>query len=288
VHRGDPPQRRPRTAGGAWHIVLNAARGLTACGSDGILLLIGRGNVTELLYLRDSYIREFDAVVRRVADDRVVLDRTAFYPRGGGQPWDTGVLEAPGDASFDVTEVQRHDGEVWHTVPGHVLRPGDAVHGRIDWPRRHALMRTHTTLHALSAVIWRDHGAKVTGGNMEPLRGRLDFELAQLPEGFNEALERTLNQELSVERDIQVRFLTRDEASQVPDLIRTKVNLLPADITEIRTVEIVDLDLQADGGTHVANTREVGPVRIVKTENKGKGFKRVRVELQDLPEPQQA
>jgi misacylated tRNA(Ala) deacylase len=242
-------------------------------------------DVTELLYLVDSYVREFEAVVQRVEDDRVVLDRTAFYARGGGQPWDTGSVESAAGVSTAVTEVQRHDGEVWHTAPGHTLQPGDAVHGRIDWARRHALMRTHTTMHALSAIIWRDHAAKVTGGNMEPLRGRLDFELPQLPEGFNESLERTLNEELAAQRDIRVRFLTRQEANEVPDLIRTKVNLLPADITEIRTIEIVGLDLQADGGTHVANTREVGPVRIVKTENKGKGFKRVRLELQEQAPP---
>jgi misacylated tRNA(Ala) deacylase len=144
-------------------------------------------------------------------------------------------------------------------------------------------MRTHTTLHALSAIIWREHAAKVTGGNMEPLRGRLDFELPKLPENFNETLQAWLNQELAAQRDINVQFLTRQEAGQIEDLVRTKVNLLPADITEIRTIEIAGLDYQADGGTHVANTREVGAVRIVKTENKGKGFKRVRVSLSEAP-----
>jgi len=237
--------------------------------------------MTQLLYLRDSYLRHFDAVVEAVEGDRVCLDRTAFYARGGGQPCDTGTLQGDAGTPVAVTEVVRDGERVWHTAGGHALQVGQSIQGSIDWERRYALMRTHTTLHALSAIIWRDHAAKVTGGNMEPLRGRLDFELPQLPEGFNERLEASLNAELAAARDIHVRFLSRQEAETVADLVRTKVNLLPADITEIRTVEIVGLDYQADGGTHVANTREVGRVRVAKTENKGKGFKRVRVELQE-------
>jgi misacylated tRNA(Ala) deacylase len=235
--------------------------------------------MTELIYQVDSYQKDFEAIVKVVDGDRVCLDRTAFYARGGGQPCDLGVLHGRGGTTTAVTAVDKQDGVVWHTCTAPALHLGEAVRGVLDWPRRHALMRTHTTLHALSAIIWRDHAAKVTGGNMEPLLGRLDFELPQLPEGFNETLERALNAELAAERDIRVHFLSREAADQVEDLVRTKVNLLPADITEVRTVEIVGLDYQADGGTHVANTREVGPVRIVKTENKGKGFKRVRVAL---------
>lgn len=237
--------------------------------------------MTELLYQNDSYLKDFEASVKAVDGDRICLDRTAFYVRGGGQPCDLGELRGTQGKALAVTDVQKKDGAVWHTCGAHDLQVGEKVRGTIDWPRRYALMRTHTTMHALSAIIWRDHAAKVTGGNMEPLRGRLDFELPTLPEGFNDAIERALNDELAAERDIRVQFLSRQEANQVPDLVRTKVNLLPQDITEIRTVEIAGLDYQADGGTHVANTREVGVVRIVKTENKGKGFKRVRIELSE-------
>ena len=238
--------------------------------------------MTELLYQRDSYQKHFEAVVKAVEGDLVCLDRTAFYVRGGGQPCDFGALRGSQEIAVAVSDVHKHEGVVWHTCVGHDLQVGATVRGSIDWSRRHALMRTHTTMHALSAIIWRDHAAKVTGGNMEPLRGRLDFELPQLPEGFNESLEKALNDALAAERDVRVQFLSREQANQVADLVRTKVNLLPADIEEIRTVEIVGLDFQADGGTHVANTREVGRVRIVKTENKGKGFKRVRVELSPM------
>jgi len=235
--------------------------------------------MTELLYHKDSYLKQFEAMVTEVDGERLCLDQTAFYPRGGGQPCDRGTLRSADGVTVAVTEVQRQGGHVWHTCAGHAWKVGDPLTGELDWPYRYALMRTHTTLHALSAIIWREHAAKVTGGNMEPLRGRLDFELPKLPENFNETLEVLLNQELAAQREIRVQFLTRQEAGQIEDLVRTKVNLLPADITEIRTVEIDGLDYQADGGTHVANTREIGVVRIVKTENKGKGFKRVRIAL---------
>jgi misacylated tRNA(Ala) deacylase len=235
--------------------------------------------MTELLYHKDSYLKQFEAIVTELDGERLCLDQTAFYPRGGGQPCDRGMLRSADGVTVEVTEVQRQGGHVWHTCAGHAWNVGDPLTGELDWPHRYALMRTHTTLHALSAIIWREHAAKVTGGNMEPLRGRLDFELPKLPENFNETLEVLLNQELAAQREIRVQFLTRQEAGQIEDLVRTKVNLLPADITEIRTVEIDGLDYQADGGTHVANTREIGVVRIVKTENKGKGFKRVRIAL---------
>jgi misacylated tRNA(Ala) deacylase len=236
--------------------------------------------MTELLYQTDAYLRCFEATVRATQDENVELDRTAFYPTGGGQPHDRGWLEA-GGRRLEVLGVVRREGRIWHAVPGPSLEPGDAVRGELDWERRYRLMRTHTALHILSALIWRDFGAPVTGGNMEPLRGRLDFELAEVPADFAARLEKGMQTEVEEARPVEIRILPREEALQIPDLIRTKVNLLPAGIRSIRTVHIVGLDLQADGGTHVANTREVGTVRIVEIKSKGKSFRRVRIAIEE-------
>jgi misacylated tRNA(Ala) deacylase len=231
---------------------------------------------TELLYLRDAELRAFTATVVDASDDGVVLDRTAFYVTGGGQPHDTGRL---GDAA--VVDVVKRDGEVWHVLEGSVPPVGAAVEGTIDWDRRHALMRTHTALHVLCGVIWNEWGTAVTGGNMEPLSARMDFEFDPLPEGFGEAVERLVNAELAAARPIEVTFLPRDTAVMDEDLIRTKVSLIPESVPEIRVVDIVGLDKQADGGTHVASTDQVGRIRVVKTESKGKGNKRIRIEVLD-------
>ncbi len=233
---------------------------------------------TELLYLRDAYLTEFDAVVVDRRDDAVALDRTAFYPTGGGQPHDTGVL-----GSRPVVAVSKEGSLVWHTLGGDGPPPelGAAVHGVIDWERRHALMRTHTALHVLCGVIWNEWRVPVTGGNMEPLSARMDFEFDPLPDGFGPRVEALVNAELAADRPILVEFLPRDTAVQDEDLIRTKVNLIPESVTEIRVVEIVGLDKQADGGTHVRSTGEVGRVRVTKLENKGKGNKRVRLVVED-------
>jgi misacylated tRNA(Ala) deacylase len=231
---------------------------------------------TELLYLRDAELRTFTATVVDASDDGVVLDRTAFYVTGGGQPHDTGRL---GDAA--VVDVVKRDGEVWHVLEGSVPPVGAAVEGTIDWDRRHALMRTHTALHVLCGVIWNEWGTAVTGGNMEPLSARMDFEFDPLPEGFGEAVERLVNAELAAARPIEVTFLPRDTAVMDEDLIRTKVSLIPESVPEIRVVDIVGLDKQADGGTHVASTDQVGRIRVVKTESKGKGNKRIRIEVLD-------
>ncbi len=236
--------------------------------------------MTELLYQTDAYQREFAARVCSVEGERVELDRTAFYPTGGGQPHDLGWLE-DGPRQRAVSAVERDGSRVWHTVPAHGLAASQSVRGKIDWERRHALLRTHTALHVLSAVIWRDHGAPVTGGNMEPKRGRLDFELGTLPADFGARLQQALDAEIAAARPVEVRILPRHEALQIPDLIRTKVNLLPPELQHIRTVHIVGLDLQADGGTHVANTREIGGLRVVEIKSKGKGFRRVRIEVVD-------
>ena len=233
---------------------------------------------TELLYLNDAYLRTFTAGVVEVDTEgnRVVLDQTAFYPTGGGQPHDTGTLG--GRAVVDV----RKEGEsVWHTLEGDLPAVGDQVAGEVDWERRHALMRTHTALHVLCGVIWNEWGKAVTGGNMEPLSARMDFEFDPLPEGFGPRVEELVNAELAADRKIEVSFLPRDTAVADEDLIRTKVNMIPESVREIRVVDIVGLDKQADGGTHVASTSEVGRIRVTKTESKGKGNKRIRLEVVD-------
>jgi misacylated tRNA(Ala) deacylase len=233
---------------------------------------------TELLYLRDAYELEFDATVVDVRDGALALDRTAFYPTGGGQPHDTGTL-----GGLRVTDVRKEGPLVWHTVesPGPLAAVGSVVHGAVDWERRHRLMRTHTALHVLCGVIWNEWRVPVTGGNMEPLSARMDFEFDPLPEGFGPRIEELVNAELAADRPIEVTFLPRDTAVQDADLIRTKVNMIPETVTEIRVVDIVGLDKQADGGTHVRTTSEVGRIKVLKLENKGKGNKRVRLEVVD-------
>src|SRR5262245_6993263 len=231
---------------------------------------------TELLYLDDAYLRSFTATVEEVDGDRVRLDRTAFYPTGGGQPHDTGVL-----GGVTVTEVVKQGPDVWHTVEGEPPAVGTDVEGTIDWDRRHALMRTHTALHILCGVIWNEWGRAVTGGNMAPLSARMDFEFDPLPEGFGSRVEELVNAEIGADRAIQVGYVPRDTAVTDEDLIRTKVNLIPESVKEIRVIDIVGLDKQADGGTHVSSTGEVGGIRVVKTESKGKANKRIRLEVVD-------
>ena len=237
--------------------------------------------MTEALYHVDSYAREFDARVTAVDGTAVALDRTAFYPGGGGQPHDEGSL-SDGVNTWRVTSVRRQGDDVWHQLdPEAPPAVGTAVHGALDWERRLALMRTHTALHILCGVIFRDHGAAVTGGNMTPLAARMDFELEQMSSGFAEEVETAANAEVAAARPITVGFLPRSEADRTPDLIRTKVNLLPPDIAQVRTIDIQGLDLQADGGTHVANTREVGRIRIVGHESKGRINKRLRIVVEN-------
>ena len=239
--------------------------------------------MTEALYHTDAYLKEFDAVVMAVEGQAVALDRTAFYPGGGGQPHDVGTLTLGGQA-YTVAKVRKAGSEVWHelTEDLSVLQNllGLAAHGAVNWTRRHQLMRTHTAMHILCGVIFRDYSASVTGGNMEPLKGRMDFEFETMRQEFVKQIEEKINVEVAAAREVRVKILPRAEAFQIPDLIRTKINLLPEGITEVRTVEIVGLDLQADGGTHVANTSEVGRLRIVEYKSKGKMNKRIVVALE--------
>ena len=232
--------------------------------------------MTELLFLRDAYLTDFDATVTAVDGADVCLDRTAFYATGGGQPHDTGRLEGAA-----VVEVRKSGDEVWHRLEGPLPAVGQRVHGTVDWERRHALMRTHTAMHVLCGVIWNEYDVPATGGNMEPLSARMDFDFDPLPEGFGARIEELVNAELRADRPIEVSFIPRGDAVLDRDLIRTKVNLVPESVPEVRVVDIVGLDKQADGGTHVRRTGEVGRVRVVKTESKGKGNKRIRLEVLD-------
>ncbi len=234
--------------------------------------------MTEEIAAIDAYQRSVEATIVEVVDDAVVLDRTVFYPRGGGQPGDTGSLRTV-EADVAVLDTIKRGGEVLHLVEGGNLRVGESVEAMIDWERRYRLMRTHTALHALSAVIWRDFDAKVTGGNMEPGSARMDFELDAISMDFGREVAEVLNAELARDLPVNVHFLPRAEALADPDLIRTKVNLLPDFIDPIRVIEIVGLDKQADGGTHVRSTAEVGQVVVAKTESKGRANKRIRIEL---------
>ena len=234
--------------------------------------------MTELFYMDDSYLRELEATVTAEREGAVTLNRTAFYPGGGGQPHDTGVLIWDG-VERTVTKVKKQGSEVWHWLEGNPPAVGTVVTGRLDWERRYRLMRTHTALHIMCGVIWRDYGASVTGGNMKPGSARMDFELESMSVDFAETVERKINEEVAAARPVTWRELPREEAFQIPDLIRTKINLLPPQITRVRVVEIEGLDLQADGGTHVRNTREVGPIKVVGHTSKGRINKRLRIAL---------
>ena len=232
--------------------------------------------MTAALYHSDAYLKEFDAVVTAVEGQSIALDRTAFYPAGGGQPCDLGTL-SQGAQTWKVTKTRKAGADVWHDLDGAPPAVGAAVHGVIDWARRYQLMRTHTAMHILCGVVFRDYGASVTGGNMEPLRGRMDFEFETMRQELVKEIEEKINAEVAAARPIKVAILPRAEAFAIPDLIRTKINLLPEGIAEVRTVEITGLDLQADGGTHVANTREVGRIRVTDYKSKGKINKRIEV-----------
>lgn len=237
--------------------------------------------MTDLLFLDDAYLREFSATVSEVVEGNgVVLDKTAFYPGGGGQPADSGVLVAGGE-SWTVTKAKHVAGRPVHFLDREPPPLGTAVSGHLDWQRRYQLMRTHTAMHILCGVIWRDYGASVTGGNMDPLKGRMDFEFETMRQELVAAIEKAVNLEVKAARPVQVNVLPRQEAFEIPDLIRTKINLLPDGITEVRTVELVGLDLQADGGTHVRNTSDVGPIRVTNYKSKGKINKRIYVELDE-------
>tara|TARA_B110000438_G_scaffold119324_1_gene116416 strand:+ start:107 stop:820 length:714 start_codon:yes stop_codon:yes gene_type:complete len=236
--------------------------------------------MTERLYLKDADLRSFEAEVVAIDGDRVELDRTAFYATSGGQPHDTGYLVWASGAAT-VTNVQTVEGCLLHTLAGPVPEVGSLVTGEVDDNRRRQMMRTHTAMHVLCGVMWKHWKRVVTGGNMEALSGRMDFEVGQLPDGFGTHIEALCNDEITADRPIEVSFIDRGDAVLDRELIRTKVSLIPESITEIRVVDIVGLDRQADGGTHVSSTGQVGRLEVTKTESKGKGFKRIRFVLHD-------
>lgn len=227
----------------------------------------------------DAYARSVAATVLEVVPEGVVLDRSVFYARGGGQPGDTGVLRWDGGEAR-VVDTFRKAGSVVHAIEDDPPSAGTEVEAEIDWERRHVLMRTHTALHTLSGIIWKDYDAKVTGGNMDVGSARMDFELEEMSGEFGREVEEKLNARLAEDRTVHVLLLPRDEALADPDLIRTKVNLIPEHVDPIRIIDIEGIDRQADGGTHVRSTGEVGRVRVVKTESKGRSFKRIRIELE--------
>jgi misacylated tRNA(Ala) deacylase len=243
--------------------------------------------MTLLLYYEDAYTREFDATVTTVDEkdgkQRVALDRTAFYPGGGGQPNDEGWLTVEGQRRR-VVKVNKEGEQVWHTLENSdgglpLITEGQPVRGELDWERRYAIMRTHTAMHILCGVVWRDYAAQVTGGNMDPGAGRMDFEFASMSRELVSEIEERCNAEIAAAHPVKTQILPREDAFQIPDLIRTKINLLPPQITEIRTVELEGLDLQADGGTHVRNTQEVGQMKVVDYKSKGAINKRIYVEI---------
>jgi misacylated tRNA(Ala) deacylase len=235
---------------------------------------------TELLFERDSYRKEFQArVIEVTPEGGVILDSTAFFPGGGGQPCDLGELSSTGQRHA-VIRAGRMGADIIHSVEGRPPAVGTWLTGRLDWERRYQLMRTHTAMHVLCGVIWRDYGALVTGGNMEPLLGRMDFEFETMHQDLVHEIEQTVNAEVALARPVLVDVLPREVAFEIPDLIRTKINLLPESIQKVRIVEIKGLDLQADGGTHVANTSEVGRIRVADYKSKGKINKRMYIELE--------
>ncbi len=248
--------------------------------------------MTEFLYYEDAYIKEFDARVVSVDEGKnaILLDRTAFYPGGGGQPADEGFLIYDGAACqeeavdgemvrLELAGIEKNENEIWHIVRGRLPSEGMPLKGKLNWERRYALMRTHSAMHVLTGVVWREYGAKVTGGNMEPLKGRMDFEFEKFNKELIDEIEIKVNNEIEKGREIITRIIPRREAEKIPDLIRTKVNLLPRHLKEIRIVEIIGLDMQADGGTHVANTKEIGKFKIVGHKSKGRINKRLHIEI---------
>ncbi len=235
---------------------------------------------TKLLYHDNSFTYECSAKVVAVEGDEIALDATVFYPGGGGQMADRGIISWD-DQQASVVAMNKRDDIVWHTLDCLPPPVGTEVVETIDWDFRYQMMRTHTALHILCGIIWKEFGVQVTGGQMYPDRARMDFSMENLDKERIAYIEQKINEAVEADYPIRVYTLPREKAFEIPDLVRTKINLLPADIEEVRIVEIVGLDLQADGGTHVHHTKEVGGIKITRTENKGKINKRLEIMLMD-------
>lgn len=236
---------------------------------------------TQRLELSDQNLRDFEAVVLDASPEGIVLSRSAFYPGGGGQPADHGVLVWQG-VETRIAGVRKGDDLYLIPAEGDPIPPvGTVVEGAVADARRSALMRTHSGLHVLCGVVFRDYGCLVTGGNMDELSARMDFNLPEVPPGFKDAVEAACNSEIVADRRIDVRVLPRPEAFAIPDIIRTATNLVPETVQDVRIVDIVGLDTQADGGTHVASTKQIGHIRVAKIESKGRGFRRLRIQISD-------
>jgi len=233
---------------------------------------------TELLYLKDSYLKQFTAKVVSLRDQSVILDRTAFYPGGGGQPCDVGELKWS-ERRMPVVSVAKDAGEVVHKLGGQPPEVGSAVEGTIDWETRYLHMRFHSALHVLCGVVFRLFGSLVTGGQIYHDKARMDFDLEDLTPARVTAIEDESNRIVGEGRRFKIMMLPREEAFKIPDLIRTRINLLPPGLTTVRVVEIEGFDMQADGGTHVSNTREIGLIKVVRVENKGRFNKRMEIAL---------
>lgn len=240
---------------------------------------------TELLYYTDSYLREFDSTVVAVDGEAhaVAFAETAFFPTGGGQPHDLGTVILNGRTAAVVDVVKGRDGQVWHTLGegAELAAAGASAHGEIDWSRRYSLMRIHSAQHVLNGVIWNEYGAHVTGASMTPGEGRLDFELPSMSQEFARNIEAVVNEQIACDLEVRVLFLPRAEADQDPSLMRLKANLIPRSLDPLRVIDIVGLDRQADGGTHVASTREIGRVRVLEAKSKGRANKRIRIAVED-------
>jgi misacylated tRNA(Ala) deacylase len=231
--------------------------------------------MTEELFLKDAYLQRFGARVVDLDGREAVLDRTVFYPGGGGQPADKGTLGI-GPVRASVVDARREEGGIVHVLDTAIPVTVRELHGELDWERRYTHMRYHTALHALSGIIWKAFGAKVTGGQMRPDRARMDFSFpGEWTVDVVGEIERLTNEALEEERPVRIYELPREEALKNPDLIRTQVNLVPERVRTVRIVELEGIDTQADGGTHVANTREVGELQITAHKSKGRQNKRV-------------
>ncbi|MER6575019.1 alanyl-tRNA editing protein [Nonomuraea sp. NPDC001023] len=236
---------------------------------------------TQRLELSDQSLRDFEAVVLDATPEGIVLSRSAFYPGGGGQPADHGVLVWQG-VETRIVGVRKGDDLYLIPAEGDPIPPaGTVVEAAVADARRSALMRTHSGLHVLCGVVFRDYGCLVTGGNMDELSARMDFDLPEVPPGFKQAVEDACNAEIAADRRIDVRVLPRREAFEIPDIIRTASNLVPEAVQDVRIVDIVGLDTQADGGTHVASTKQIGRIKVAKIESKGRGFRRLRIAISD-------